>query len=173
MKALLLVNLILLGLAFGCQGQSFGFAGRLVEGDTKQKFVGNATILLSQADAVVTGAVSDTAGAFAIKNVKPGIYKVEIKLIGYRTETLEKVEIPAEGIANYTILFPAPCKWHYLKNKVPACVGGHTDHIIPIVYGLPGKRTMEKAKRGKVYLGGCEVYGCDPKYYCRVHKIML
>ena len=33
------------------------------------------------------------------------------------------------------------------SKKVPKCIGGHTDHIIPIVYGEPTPLTMEKAQK--------------------------
>jgi hypothetical protein len=57
--------------------------------------------------------------------------------------------------------------------KKPTCIGGHTDHIIPIVYGLPTEKTMTKAEKGLVHLGGCIVSEDDPKYYCKIHQVEL
>ena len=39
---------------------------------------------------------------------------------------------------------------------------------VPIVYGKPGRKTMEKAEEKKVYLGGCVVRKDvpNPKYHC-------
>ena len=59
----------------------------------------------------------------------------------------------------------------YLKNRKPICpIGNHTNNIIPIVYGLPTPKTMAKAKKGLVHLGGCVLSNCDPHYYCTVHN---
>jgi hypothetical protein len=49
-------------------------------------------------------------------------------------------------------------------------VGGHTDRLLPIVYGRPTPKTMRRAQQGTVVLRGCLVSGCDPRYYCPVHK---
>ena len=39
---------------------------------------------------------------------------------------------------------------------------------VPIVYGKPGRKTMEKADEKKVYLGGCVIRKDvpNPKYHC-------
>jgi hypothetical protein len=60
-----------------------------------------------------------------------------------------------------------------VKNSRPCCLNGHTDNIIPIVYGEPNEKTMEKASQGKVLLGGCIVTTGAPKYYCTIHKIEI
>jgi hypothetical protein len=49
------------------------------------------------------------------------------------------------------------------KGQIPKCIGGHTDQIIPIIYGRPTVETRKKAKQGLVKTGGCIVTGCDPK----------
>jgi hypothetical protein len=59
------------------------------------------------------------------------------------------------------------------KRQKPSCVGGHTDHIIPIVYGLPSEEMMKKAELGLIHLGGCVISDSDPKFYCTIHKIEL
>ncbi|HEX8326674.1 MAG TPA: hypothetical protein VF629_03975 [Hymenobacter sp.] len=63
-----------------------------------------------------------------------------------------------------------PCPYRYPAASRPACVGGHTDRLIPILYGLPSPQMMEQSRQGKVRLGGCEITGCDPRYYCPIHK---
>jgi len=30
---------------------------------------------------------------------------------------------------------------------------------------------MKRAKKGKIWLGGCVITECDPKWYCKIHKI--
>jgi hypothetical protein len=60
-----------------------------------------------------------------------------------------------------------------MKKSRPSCLNGHTDNIIPIVYGEPDKKTMEKASQGKVHLGGCVVSEDAPKFYCTIHKLEI
>jgi len=38
------------------------------------------------------------------------------------------------------------------KRKCPSC---KSEHVIPIVYGLPGWELAEEAEKGHVELGGC------------------
>lgn len=65
---------------------------------------------------------------------------------------------------------PAPCPYYYPATSRPACVGGHTDRLLPILYGRPTPQTQRRARQGQVVLRGCLVSGCDPRYYCPVHK---
>jgi hypothetical protein len=37
--------------------------------------------------------------------------------------------------------------------------------IVPLVMGRPRAETVERAKKGEVFLGGCFVSGFEPKYY--------
>lgn len=37
-------------------------------------------------------------------------------------------------------------------------------HFVPVVMGLPKPSTVEKAKRGEVFMGGCIVSGFEPKW---------
>ena len=59
------------------------------------------------------------------------------------------------------------------KKQKPTCIGGHTDHIVPIVYGMPTEEMMRKAELGLVHLGGCVMSDSDPKFYCTIHEIEL
>ena len=59
------------------------------------------------------------------------------------------------------------------SKKIPKCIGGHTDHIISIVYGEPTPLTMEKAKKGLVHIGGCVISLPCPRYYCLIHNIEI
>lgn len=51
------------------------------------------------------------------------------------------------------------------KKKCPVCKS--SEHVIPIVYGKPGKELMEKAERGEVKLGGCVIGENSPHHYCK------
>ena len=148
--------------------QAIALIGKVKDSESNKGFWG-ATIVFKQADAEVTGAITDSTGRFRVLNILPGVYDVDINAIGYRTKSLSAVVVKADS-APLALEFPGPCQFIYSDKKLPSCIGGHTDHFLPIVYGLPGKKAMARAKAGKIYLGGCQVTGCDPKYYCPIHN---
>lgn len=51
----------------------------------------------------------------------------------------------------------------------PVCPEGHTDSIVPIVYGYPSEELFNQSDSGLVMLGGCEVTDCDPNWWCKKH----
>lgn len=51
------------------------------------------------------------------------------------------------------------------------CPKGHTDSIIPILYGFPSEESFQQADSGLVYLAGCELPAEPKKYYCKKHEI--
>lgn len=63
-----------------------------------------------------------------------------------------------------------PCPFDYKESYIPTCGYNHRDSIIPILYGKPTAKSIHRAKRGEIYLAGCFVTDCDPRYYCRIHK---
>jgi len=38
--------------------------------------------------------------------------------------------------------------------------------MIRMVYGFPSSSMMRDAERGKIALGGCVIFGNDPKWIC-------
>ena len=50
------------------------------------------------------------------------------------------------------------------KRKCPSC---KSEHVIPIVYGLPGLELAEEAEKGHVELGGCCVDANNPNWKCK------
>jgi hypothetical protein len=50
----------------------------------------------------------------------------------------------------------------------PVCPQGHSDSIIPIVYGYPSEELFAQSDSGLVALGGCELD--DFTHYCKIHK---
>jgi len=128
------------------------------------------TILLIQKDSIITGAVPNETGYFKlIKKVPNGNYSIKITQIATQDFVIDNVDIYDDKEINLNILYPGKCK--YLKTKKPKCTENHFDNIIPIVYGYPSKEMGEKAKKEKIYLGGCLTSDCDPNYYCKIHKI--
>jgi len=66
-----------------------------------------------------------------------------------------------------------PTKIARTKKQKPTCIGGHTDHIVPIIYGMPTEEMMRKAELGLVHVGGCVMSDSDPKFYCTSHETEL
>ncbi|MVN79261.1 DUF2012 domain-containing protein [Hymenobacter sp. HMF4947] len=128
------------------------------------------TVTLQHDGHTIAGTATNQDGTFSLSNLPVGTYDLVLEMIGYRTERQIGVSITTAQAARLTIPFPGPCPYTYPHHKLSVCMGGHTNHFIPIAYGLPTARMMQRAKQGKVYLGGCQVTGCDPKYYCPIHQ---
>jgi hypothetical protein len=128
-----------------------------------------AMVLLRQDTTVFTGCSTAQDGSFQLQKPRSGEYTLEVIAIGYRAKRVQLIGT-GDGAAPLRILMPGFCAYAYTRGTIPPCLGGHTDQIVPIAYGLPTARTMEKAKKGKLYLGGCGSTGCDPGYYCLLHK---
>ena len=111
---------------------------------------------------------SDSAGTYLFEGIKPGMYSLFVSEIGYRPLRIDSIYLLNDSSVTLNITYPVPC---VASNGIkPACFGGHTDHIIPVKYGFPNEAMMRQAKKGKIHLGGCLKYGCDPRYYCTIHK---
>ena len=135
--------------------------------------LGGSKIILMLNDSSIQETVVENSGAFKIENIKPGLYKIKIKVIGYREGIRDSIKVLANLTTGLNLNYPFPCKFNYVDGEKPKCPKGHTDEIIPTVYGLPSTKTMKSLKKGKVFLGGCMVTDCDPKFYCKRHKIEL
>jgi expansin (peptidoglycan-binding protein) len=163
-----IVLLLALCVAQRSHAQGTTLTGMVQETESTHGFPA-ATLLFKQGEATVTGAGTDSDGHFRVDSISPGTYDVEIQALGFRLRTVRGVIVTAAS-GPLMLDFPGPCTFLYSGNRRPACIGGHTDHLQPIVYGLPGKKTMTQAKAGKIYLGGCQLTGCDPHYYCPIHQ---
>ncbi len=148
-----------------CQNSQISGHITLSNSETEYK---NLTILLVKNDSVITGAVPNETGFYKLeKKVPTGKYRIKITQLAARDFVLDSVSVYKDIDLN--ILYTGKCL--YVKSRKPKCIKNHYDKIIPIVYGLPSEKTMRKAKKGLIHLGGCEIYGCDPNYYCTIHKI--
>lgn len=128
------------------------------------------TILLKHGDSTIKATIPDSNGHFALTNITTGLYSLVIKQIGFRNEVIDSLDTTNTSTKNLNLPYPGPCKFVYLSRIKPKCFGGHSNNIISIVYGMPAKKTMEKARKGLIHLGGCNVTDCDPKYYCTIHN---
>ena len=156
-----------------CQPQQIN--GKIIFTDTLIYYGPGAsalTIFLNQGNSVIQATIPDSKGQFVFRNINRGLYSLVIKEISRRKDFLaDSSVIVADKTLDLSITYPPPCTFVYIKGQKAACPRDHSDKIIPIVYGLPTNKTMEKAKNGFVRLGGCIVSDCDPRYYCTIHKI--
>ena len=137
----------------------------LTDSDSDYQYL---TVLLKENDSTYIGSQVDSMGMYKfLKKVPNGSYSIVIKQIGSRNMILENIVLDDEDLV-IDINYPEKCK--YKKDKPLKCVNGHTDKIIPILYGFPSKRLMTKAKKGKIHLGGCVISECDPYFYCKQHN---
>ena len=113
----------------------------------------------------------DDNGKFEAGNIETGTYELIIRQIWSRDNVNVGVMVKNDSTTEVNLVYPPPCL--FTRDTHPKCKGGHTDNIVPIVYGLPTRETRKKSKRGKLYLGGCIITECDPHYYCLTHKMEL
>lgn len=60
---------------------------------------------------------------------------------------------------------------NYRENKSSVCPKCKSDKkVLPIFYGLTTGKFMKKNKK-KYYFGGCELTGCNPKWYCKTDQL--
>ena len=111
---------------------------------------------------------SDTVGKFEFQSIPQGDYDLNFYFLGYHPYKLEHVTVLKDSTIYLFINFPCPNGKKSAKKKCPF---GHRDNIIPILYGFPSEKGLKKAERGKIEFGGCIVTDCDPKWYCKTHKI--
>lgn len=123
-------------------------------------------------DSLIRETYVNEQGLFEFKTVETGIYTLSIKQIGYRLVSVNDLVVGEDALVKVNVQFPhpIPCPYDYQVTYRPVCIGGHTDKIIPIIYGLPDKKRLKKARKGKIHLAGCNVTNCDPRYYCVVHN---
>jgi hypothetical protein len=145
-------------------GQSGGLKGNVTDND-HQKF-GGLKIEIVSGDSVVNWTMTNLNGDYELNNTKPGLYDLRIRHLGFRERILKDVTIVRDETRLFDIIYPGPC---FKSERI--CPRQHADSLIPVVYGLPGRKLMREASKGRVRLGGCIVTGCDPEWYCKVHDI--
>ena len=165
----LILTIIICITALTATAQVGQIEGKLIKHDSTIQFP-ILSIALQKEDSLIKAALVRNDGSFSLKNITNGVYKLAVKQLGFRDVTTDSVIVSDGKITNVSIPYPQPCPFVYAKGRKPKCPGGHTDKIIPIVYGLPSVKTMKRSKEGLIYLGGCIISGCDPHYYCTIHK---
>lgn len=160
MKFIINILFALLFLQWG-YSQTGSFRGHLHD-TILNRSLSHATVLITELN---RDADTDPEGNFIIKNVPPGTYTLRVSALGYPDRVLDSVKIDSYHPVEMNILYPPECKY---KDPIMICpVCKKKDEVIPIVYGLPTQKTMKKAEKEEVMLGGCVVSGCDPQWFCK------
>lgn len=128
---------------------------------------GWVNIYLIKNEITIFGSVTDENGNFELKNIPTGLYDIKINTIGFKDKLIANFLINPDT-KNLDIKYPNPC----IPSK-KICPFGHKKNLIPIIYGFPDKKLLKKAKEEKIKLGGCNITDCDPKWYCKTHKILF
>ncbi|GGG41456.1 carboxypeptidase-like regulatory domain-containing protein [Bizionia arctica] len=116
------------------------------------------------------GTISDIEGNFKFSELPIGKYDLLFEFLGYGKDTLSNIEVKENELTKLIIaLPPGECFEKEIPNLCP--IDSKSKSVIPIVYGLPNAKTMAKKKKGKVKLGGCEITGCEPYWFCKEHEI--
>ncbi|WP_083326102.1 carboxypeptidase-like regulatory domain-containing protein [Hymenobacter coccineus] len=132
-------------LAFTSAAQSYLLSGQVIDSDTNTGVPG-VTVLLKLEATIIAGCGTNQNGDFQLTKAAVTDYAIEVKCPGYQSKTLIFIGL-ASNPAPLRILMPGFCPYTYTRGKIPLCIGGHTDQIVPIFYGLPPARIMEKAKK--------------------------
>jgi len=126
-----------------------------------------ATVIVSGSE---IGTQTDIDGNYQLLDLKPGRYDLIVQYLGYGKDTIKNIVLEKNSDLRIDLGLPSgPC--HEKTDSKNCPIDGVSKNVIPIVYGLPGKRLMRKMKNGKVKLGGCEVTGCEPNWYCAEHHL--
>ena len=113
-------------------------------------------------------------GKLTYTNPKDGLYKVYISGPGNPMKLKDSIIVTNEKRLVLSIKQGGTCLYDHPKDYVPICPFNHTDYIIPIIYGLIAERGNTYIKNQleeKFRYAGCVTSDCDPKYYCKKHKI--
>ena len=170
MKSLLTITFVIL--AFHSFGQS----------SSNKDAVHNLSIpyrpaiieVLSDTGIVASSTNRDNVIGSSYTSIKSGIYKVQVSWEGQPTLVYDNISILKGQRLILNFSFGGPCLFDRTKDYIPTCPKNHLDSIVPILYGLIpqkiNKKTGKVIEEDVVY-GGCVVTGCDPQFYCKLHKI--
>ncbi len=131
------------------------------------------TIQLFKENIRLDSTSANISGDFIYTKLGPGIYKLVFSGRGQETKIIDNIVVEDQQVLKIRIRMKGTCLYDYPDNYIPVCPENHADKIIPIVYGLV-LRLKSKANEKQepdFFSGGCVITGCDPKFYCTIHKI--
>ena len=123
--------------------------------------------------APVAATCASIAGQYSFYNLEAGIYRLRFAQAGKWSITKNNIAVHSGDTVVVDVPALQDCPYQYFDDIKPQCPRNKKDDIIPIVYGLPKEETIERAKAGKLRLGGCIKTECSPQYYCPRHKLSL
>lgn len=129
---------------------------------------GFITIYLELNNKKISTTNSRIDGNFEISGIPQGTYDICLQFVGYLPHKMIGISIRNDSITNLEIKYPCP-NGNIESKKI--CPYGHIDNILPITYGLPTNKTLEKAEKGKIWLGGCVITECSPRWHCKSHNL--
>lgn len=161
MKKFLLISIFFFPLLNGfCQ--KYGTIEGEIYDSIENEAIAYVNLFLVKAD---LGTFSDKEGKFIFNNVPAGDDILKCSLVGYGTPRRLNIKI-FEDSAVYIKINLAQCEYQTSgQRNCPIC--DKLDETIPILYGEPAKKSIRKAEKGKIWLGGCIITHCDPHWYCK------
>ena len=115
---------------------------------------------------VSLASIPTRGGKLKFKGLETAYYSFLISGMGQPASKTDSILVLKGQTLELMVTLDGPCLYDHPEGNTPTCPKNHTDNIIPIVYGLIGR---SKDSKDEIYLGGCVVTDCDPKYYCKKH----
>jgi hypothetical protein len=103
-RTVAILTLALTVLASSARGGETGkLSGVIRDRDTREPLVGANVVLLG----TMLGASTSTEGFYFVNNVPPGLYRVQVRLIGYQTVVYNNVKVMADVTTELNAALPA------------------------------------------------------------------
>ncbi len=105
---------------------------------------------------------SDSLGNFDFNQIPVGLYDLTIRYGNNQDTTITNIYVGKISEQSLLIDYRIWCRFDLSQHndKCPIC--RNNDKVKPITYGDPTHKTLKKAIKGKIELGGCISTGCDP-----------
>lgn len=166
MKRILVILTVLLFALHSGVCQSYGSIEGIVYDSVENSGIAYANIVLLKANLETH---SDLHGKFNFDNVAVGEDVLECSIVGYGSPKRLNLRI-IEDTTVFIRINLTECEYDFLgQGKCPVC--NRLDQTIPIFYGEPTAKTLRKAKKGRVFLGGCLITRCNPNWYCKRDEV--
>lgn len=114
---------------------------------------------------------TDNTGCFTFEGLPEADFELTVYYrfadIGTR-EIITAVSTFDEKVTQLEMYLPKKCEFHTSANSTGICpICNKKDAVLKILYRMPNQELFEKAERGEVALGGCEIDDyCQAKWRC-------
>ena len=155
-RRILTILLILFYLTSTCQtSEIFGY---FYDGEVS-KPIKFASVLLIQKEKVIN---TDLHGFFKFANLPHGLYNLKFVYLGYGDTTIVNISTGKD-----TLKFNlSECCCLTLGGPPECPVCKKSDMTVPVKYGTPNKKDIDKLKKGQVYLIE-KASRCHQTYFCK------